>query len=388
MPWKESSTLNEREKFINSVLTERVPFSELCAQYGISRKTGYKWVERYNDDGRRGLKDQSRRPLTTVNAAGEDAIIQAINIKQKHMTWGPKKIRQVIIRNLGEAAAPSVSSVHRILKKANLVKKRRVRSVNPTSRIQNRIEATECNDVWSVDFKGWWMTKDIRKCTPLTITDRTSRMVIRAQRVDHMTTKAAQAVFESAFKEHGLPKVIRSDNGTPFATTNAPHGLSRLSVWWMSLGILPDRIDPGKPSQNGGHERMHRDLKAEVQKTVLVDLAESQPALDAWRKEFNEERPDEAIGMQTPAKVYTPSPRKYEPFDELQYPEGFVTRKVSGGGKIKLDSSRIHISTVFSSYHLGLKPVDEKTMAVWLGEFHIGNIDLIAVSFSAEGIKI
>lgn len=388
MPWKESNTLNEREKFINSVLTENVTFLELCAQYGISRKTGYKWVARYEADGRRGLQDLTRRPLTTVNAVGEDAIIQAITIKQKHMTWGPKKIRQVIMRNLGEAAAPSVSSVHRILKKANLVRKRRVRSVTPTRRIQNRIEAKECNDVWAVDFKGWWMTKDIRKCTPLTITDRASRMVIRAQRVDHMTTEAAQAVFESAFKEYGLPKVIRSDNGTPFATTNGLHGLSKLSVWWMSLGILPDRIEPGKPYQNGGHERMHRDLKAEVQNTVLVDLAESQAALDAWREEFNKVRPHEAIGQQTPAQVYTPSQRKYEPFDELQYPEEFIARKVCSGGKIKLQSSRIHISTVFSGCHLGLKPVDEKTMAVWLGEFHIGNIDLITVSFSAEGVRL
>lgn len=388
MPWKESSTLTEREKFVKRALTEDVTFLELCEEYGISRKTGYKWVARYNAEGLRGLQDQSRRPLKTLNAVGEDAIIQAITIKQKHMTWGPKKIRQVILRNLGEAATPSVSSVHRILKKANLVKKRRVRNVNPTGRIKNRIDAKECNDVWAVDFKGWWMTKDIRRCTPLTITDRASRMLIRVQRVDQMTTEAAQAVFESAFREYGLPKVIRSDNGTPFATTNGLHGLSRLSVWWMSLGILPDRIDPGKPYQNGGHERMHRDLKAEVQKTVLVDLAESQPALDAWRKEFNEVRPHEAIGMQTPAQVYSPSQRRYEPFDELQYPEGFIPRKVCSGGKIKLQNARIHISTVFSGYHLGLKPVDEKTMAVWFGEFHIGNIDLLTVSFSAEGVKL
>jgi len=388
MPWKESSTLNEKEKFVTSALTENVPFSELCAQYGISRKTGYKWLDRYHSDGRRGLMDQSRRPLTTVNAVDEDAIIQTITIKQKHMTWGPKKIREIVAKNLGEAVAPSVSSIHRILKKANLVKKRRIRSVNPTGRIQNRIEAKECNDVWSVDFKGWWMTRDTRKCTPLTITDRASRMVIRAQRVDHMTTEAVQAVFESAFKEYGLPIVIRSDNGTPFATSNGLHGLSRLSVWWMSLGILPDRIDPGKPSQNGGHERMHRDLKAEVQKSILVDLAESQAALDAWRKEFNEERPHEAIGMKTPAEVYSPSPRKYEPFDELQYPEGFVARKVSPNGTLKLKNSIIHISAVFSGYHLGLKPVDETIMAVWLGEFHIGNIDLITVSFSTEGVKL
>jgi len=387
MPWKESSVVSEKSKFLDQFLTEDLPFTELCAQFGISRKTGYKWVGRYEERGHGGLMDQSRRPLVSANAISEDAIIQTITTKQKHMTWGPKKIRQVLIRNLGEGAAPSVSSVHRVLKKANLVKKRRIRSVRPEGRIQNRIEPKESNDVWSVDFKGWWMTIDSRKCTPLTICDGASRLIIRAQRVDNMTTEAVRAVFESAFVECGLPKVIRSDNGTPFATATGIHGLSRLSVWWMALGILPDRIDPGQPSQNGRHERMHRDLKAEVQ-PLLVDLAQSQAALDVWRKEFNEERPHEALGMKTPAEVYTPSPRKYEIFDELQYPEGFLPRKVCSGGKIKLAGARIHISTVFAGYHIGLKPMDDKTMAVWFGEFHIGTIDLMTVSFSTADAKI
>ena len=275
MPWKESSTMDQKRKFVNSALNDDVTFTELCAEYGISRKTGYKWLERFSTDGPRGLADLSRAPTSNAHAVSEDAIIQAITIRIKHMTWGPKKIRQVIARNLGADSAPGVSSLYRILKKANLVKKRRVRSVNPAKRIQNRIDPKECNDVWAVDFKGWWMTADSRRCTPLTITDRFSRLVIRAQRVDNMTTEVVMAVFESAFREYGLPKVIRSDNGTPFATTNGLHGLSRLAVWWMVLGIVPDRIDPGKPAQNGGHERMHRDLKAEVQNKILVDLAES-----------------------------------------------------------------------------------------------------------------
>jgi len=380
--------MKQKQEFVTRALNRDVNFTELCAEHGISRKTGYKWVQRYQTDGRRGLAELRRSPLSHAKTVSEDIVIQTIAIKLKHMTWGPKKIRQVIARSLGTEAAPSVSSVNRILKKSNLVKKRRIRSVHPSGRIQNRIEAMHCNDVWAVDFKGWWKTKDARRCTPLTITDRFSRMLIRVQRVENMTTEAVKAVFESAFREYGLPKVIRSDNGTPFATSSGLHGLSRLSVWLMSLGILLDRIDPGKPSQNGSHERMHRDLKAEVQNNILVDLAESQAALDVWRKEYNEERPHEALGMRTPAEVYTPSPRRYETFDELQYPEGFLARKVSANGEIKVNSAKIRISAVFAGCYLGLKPMDENTMSVWLGEFHIGNLDFMTVSFSAEGVQI
>lgn len=387
MPWKESSVLEERTSFVYRALADNEIFSELCAEFGISRRTGYKWVRRYQEEGVRGLQDRSSKPANSRNSLGEDVIIQTVTLKHNHMTWGPKKLREIMKRNLGDLA-PSVSSINRILKKANLIKKRRIRKIASTGRIQNRIEAKDCNDVWVVDYKGWWMTRDRRKCTPLTITDRASRMLIRVQRVDQMSTEVARAVFESAFREYGLPKVIRSDNGSPFATSNAPHGLSRLSVWWMSLGILPDRIDPGKPSQNGAHERMHRDLKAEVQKSVVMDLAQSQPALDAWREEFNRVRPHEALGMKTPAEVYMPSPRKYESFDELQYPEDFLARKVSSDGKIKINSLRIHVSTVFAGHYLGLKPMDENSLSVWLGEFQVGSIDLLTVSFNIDGVKI
>ncbi|HSL93975.1 MAG TPA: integrase core domain-containing protein [Bacillota bacterium] len=380
--------MDEKRKFVYRALAGNEVFSELCDEYGVSRKTGYKWLARYEAEGMRGLEDRSRRPGKSVNSLDEDAIIRTITLKHNHMTWGPKKLKELLNRSLGEGRAPSISSITRILKKADLIKKRRIRSALSPGRIQNRIEAKECNDVWVVDYKGWWLTRDRYKCTPLTISDRASRMLIRVQRVDKMTAEVARSVFESAFSEYGLPKVIRSDNGSPFATTNAPHGLSRLSVWWMSLGILPDRIDPGKPYQNGTHERMHRDLKAEVQMSIVMDLVQSQPALDAWREEYNEARPHEGIGMQMPAEIYVPSTRKYEPFDELEYPEGFLARKVSSDGKIKINSLRIHVSTVFAGHHLGLNPTGESSFSVWLGEFQVGNIDLLTASFIIEGVKI
>ena len=385
MPWKESSVVSERERFVADALAGDTQFSELCEIYGISRKTGYKWLNRFKDSGYRGLKDQTRRPQSNSNSVDEDAIIEIIKLKNAHPTWGPKKIKELVIRNLGEDRAASLSSVHRVLRKAGLVKKRRVRQAKPGARIQHRIQPEESNDVWTVDFKGWWMSKDLRKCSPLTIRDEKSKFVIRTQHMATMNTAAVRAVFESAFKEYGLPKVMRSDNGTPFASQNGLMGLSKLSVWWLTLGILPDRIDPGQPSQNGGHERMHRDLKAEVQDSVAFKIAESQAALDAWRQEFNEVRPHEALGMKTPAEVYTPSPRKYEAFDELEYPEGFLSRKVSKSGAIKVESRKIQISSVFAGYNLGLKPIDESNMQVWLGEFYLGNLDIRLLRYTPEG---
>ena len=194
---------------------------------------------------------------------------------------------------------------------------------------------------------------------------------------------AVKSAFESIFKKYGLPKVIRSDNGTPFASPNGLMGLSQLAVWWMSLGIILDRIDPGKPYQNGAHERMHKDLKAEIQLQIPLHEAvlDSQPALDAWKQEYNDVRPHEALEMRTPSEVYTPSPRKYEPFDELEYPDGYIRRKVSKSGRIKLSSEEIQISSVFAGHYLGLSEAENNMLRVWLGEFLVGIIDSKALKF-------
>jgi putative transposase len=383
MPWKETGVVKLREEFVKTALRQTMPFSKLCEQYQISRKTGYKWLQRFEDGGNPSLINRSRRPASCSHQLSEDAIIATIALKQAHLDWGPKKIRELVNKKLGQEKALSISSVQRILKKAGLVKKKKTRRTNPGGRIQNRIEAKEPNDVWTIDFKGWWFSKDRKKCIPLTVQDQSSRMLLEFRRMESTKGTAVRAAFENLFRQYGLPRVIRSDNGPPFASPNGLMGLSQLAVWWMSLGIVLDRIDPGKPYQNGAHERVHKDIKAEIQLKIPFHEAilDSQPALDSWKQEFNDVRPHEALNMRTPSELYTPSPRKYETFDELEYPDGFIRRKTSNSGKIKISSEEIHISSVFAGYHLGLNEIENQVLQVWLGDFQVGVIDLKTSKF-------
>jgi transposase InsO family protein len=377
--------MDQRREFVAKALTEGSSFSSLCDDYGVSRKTGYKWLDRYKEDRLAGLMERSRRPKSNSAGICEDAFVAIFRLKSAHPKWGPKKIRELVADAVGEERTPSVSTIHRLLKKMGLVTKRRVR--RPSSgRVQLKARAGHPNAVWTVDFKGWWMSKDKERCTPLTIRDEYSKYILCVQKMASTNTAAVRAVFERVFKEYGLPEVIRSDNGTPFATHTGFMGLSQLSVWWMSLGVLPDRIDPGKPYQNGGHERMHRDLKAEVQKLLDLSSNENQSALEEWRRTYNEVRPHESLGMMTPASVYVSSPRKYVPHDELEYPEDMLRRKVGKSGDIKLESTKLKISTVFAGQHLGLKPITPETFQVWMGEFPIGILDMNLRSFTTEGI--
>ena len=384
MPWREISVMDQKEEFVLRALAEDMPFTMLCREYGIARRTGYKWKRRFLNEGRSGLIDRSRRPDSSPSALSEETIIRIIRIRSSHPSWGAKKIARIIEGNTQSQDTPSVASVYRILDKANLLKRKRSYKVRELHKenLHNLIEPSKPNDVWTIDYKGWWMSEDIKRCNPLTIRDLKSRYTLAVRLTPKQDTQSVADTLEHVFSEYGLPRVIRSDNGPPFATQNSPLGINRLGAMWMALGIIPDRIAPGRPYQNGSHERMHRDIKEEVQKRNRGDIRYFQDILDEWRYDYNFKRPHEALGMVTPATCYTPSPRKFKGYtEEVYYPLNLERRKVSKNGCIKWDNEIIRISSAFGGYHVGLGYEDEYTLKVWFSDFLIGKIDLVSSSF-------
>ena len=321
MPWKETDKMEQKELFIKAMLANEKPFKHLCADFGISEKTGHKWKNRFYEQGKAGLYEQSRARLTQDMIDGDTAA-ELIRIKNAHLAWGPKKIREIYAKAYPQKDVPSLSSVKRILDKAGLVKPRKIRP--PVSsdcpRLQQQIQAQAANDVWSIDFKGWWKS-DGEICEPFNVRDRYSRKILCTKLMQSKSSAAVRAVMTDLFKTYGLPKVIHSDNGTPFAAPNGILNLTTLAVWWITLGILPDRSLKGHPEQNGSLERMHKDIADEIEGKVPGGISANQAVLDEWVKEYNSVRPNEAIGMKTPDELYTKSERKYTgDYDELEYP--------------------------------------------------------------------
>jgi putative transposase len=388
MPWRERAVKNLREEFVLRALSEGISFGALCREYGIQPKTGYKWKQRFVEEGMRGLEDRSRRPKTSPNGLSEEAICEIVRLKQAHRSWGPRKIRELYARRRPGRELPSESSFKRVLERAGLVEKRRRRPATSGGRLRQRRRSGEPNEIWTVDFKGWWYTSDGQRCEPLTVRDDYSRYLPAVKVPVDGRTETIQEELEKVFAIYGLPQMIRSDNGVPFATVRAPLGLSRLSAWWLALGIDLDRIDPGCPSQNGGHERMHRDLAAEVEGQACGDLRTQQAALEMWRQVFNEERPHEALQMRCPAEVYRKSPRRYEGTPErLEYSPGYLSRRVHRTGTIQLQGARIRISSALRGWDVGLKPIDESSWSVHFGRLCLGRIDRSSESFQPAGSR-
>ena len=337
MPWKEVDLMNIRRAFVLESYKEQTSFKDLCCSYGISTETDYKWVKRFEHGGMGSLVDQSRRPHRSPNCLNEDEVCELIRLKQAHKHRGPCKIRQLYEENHG--MAPSASSVKQVLDKAGLVKHPKRRPRGNTERLINPAQPTSPNQVWTVDFKGWWLTPSRDRCEPLTVRDEYSRYIIAVRAMNSTTSKVVRQEFETIFSEYGLPDIIRSDNGSPFEANNSPLGLSRLSAWWISLGIGLDRIAPGHPEQNGGHERMHRDIKWELQRHPRSTLIEQQEAFDAWRNDFNTIRPHEYWNQQPPARFYVRSDNRYEgTTDLIEYLDDFITRKYLKNRTIKLEN--------------------------------------------------
>lgn len=364
MPWKVTNKMNEKTQFAIEAQTSD-NFTSLCKKYGISRKTGYKWKERFLRDGINGLSEQSRRPKKHKNQLTEETVCKLIRIKNAHTHWGPKKIKELYCKANPNAPHPSLSSVKRIFEKSGLVKKRKTRRHTLGGSIRKGIKATRANHIWTVDFKGWWLTSEKLRCEPLTIRDEYSRKILAIEILPDTKTEGVKRCFERLFQEFGLPDFIRSDNGSPFASANSLLGLTRLSAWWLELGINLERSRPGKPQDNGAHERMHKDIRDEIQQS-RPDL--SQEGFNLWLEEYNTIRPHEALNMKTPNEYYEKSTRSYQPEVILDYgvlPTRIVDKTT---GLIKMQGVTYKVTSALGGKEVGLRSLQNGLTEVWFAK--------------------
>ena len=366
--------MEEKLRFILEYEQRERTMTELCQRYQIARETGYVWVRRYREIGLEGLLEQSRARQRHENQTAEDIERMVLELRQAHMRWGPRKLKRVLEDNEPGRVWPAASTIGAVLKRAGLVIGRRKRHKTPAYS-EPLAHADGPNRLWCADFKGWFRTRDGERIDPLTISDAYSRYLLRCQGVEKMDTTRVQGIFEAAFREHGMPVAIRTDNGAPFAS-RALAGLSRLAVWWMKLGIVAERIEAGHPEQNGRHERMHRTLKQEVTQPAAANRREQQRVMDRFRQEYNQVRPHEALGMQTPAAVYEPSPREFPArVPDPEYPETMLVRSVKHQGQFRWKKHDVFLSEVLWSERIGLLPEDDRWFTIYFAQFPIGRFD-------------
>ncbi|MBB3356208.1 transposase InsO family protein [Rhizobium sp. BK049] len=351
--------------------------SEVCRSFGISRKTGYKIFNRYRDEGLEALTDRSRRPVRYANQLPEPVEAMIVRLKKDKPHWGARKIRELLVKRLaGDVRVPARSTVHAVLDRHGLVRQARKRNRANKAVGTPLSVPLDPNDLWCADFKGEFKLGDGRYCYPLTVTDQASRYLLCCEAFESTRERGVFEAFHRLFDERGLPGAIRSDNGLPFASPNGLYNLSKLSVWWLRLGIVLERIRPGHPQENGRHERMHLTLKKEATRPPGRNILQQQARFDAFISEFNTERPHEALAMKAPADIYTPSARTYQGLPQISYPFHDKEALVTSCGRICMHRKKINISTVMAGQRLGLKEVDDGIWLVSFMHYDLGYIDL------------
>ncbi len=373
MGWKETCAVDERMRFVMTVEKGEEPFAAVCRQFGVSRKVGYKWLGRYRQDGVEGLLDCSRAPRHHPQAMAEEIIERCLAARRMHPTWGPLKVRAWLDRQAPAIDWPAASTIGALFDREGLTVKRKLRRRSPPSSAPFAHCGT-ANDVWCIDFKGWFLTGDGSRCEPLTLTDAYSRYLLRCQALSRTDTDHVWPVLEAAFREFGLPRHLRSDNGSPFASRGAG-GLSRLSIRLIKAGVLPERIAPGKPQQNGRHERMHLTLLQDAATPPAYSLREQLKRLHRFQRLYNEQRPHQALGNTTPADHYTPSPRRFDGIlREPSYGPDHVIRRVRQSGEIKWKGHTIYISEALVGEPVGLTEDGTAAWTVSYGPIILGSI--------------
>lgn len=373
MPWMECNQMDEKLRFVARLL-DGEKMAPLCNEFNISRKTGYKIFERYKECGLEGLNDRSRKPLRYANQLPFQVEKTILLLKKEKPNWGAPKIREILLRQYPDIHPPAISTIHTILDRYGLVKTRK--------RKRYKAQGTELshvikpNELWCADYKGEFMLGCRQYCYPLTITDYSSRYLIACEGLETTKEKYAITTFERVFKEFGLPNAIRTDNGVPFSSPQALFGLSKLSVWWLRLGIQIERITPGKPQQNGRHERMHLTLKREATKPAGENFLQQQEKFDNFIDEFNNERPHQALEMKCPAEIYVPSTRHYHGLPEVEYPFHDKTVMVTHCGRICLNRKKVNFSVVFGGQFVGIKEVQDDIWLVSFMNYDLGYFDL------------
>jgi len=373
MPWKECHVMDERLRFVARLL-EGEKMAPLCAEFGISRKTGYKIFDRYKDCGVQAFSDRSHRAYRQANRLPAPLEATIVRLKREYPGWGAPKIREKLRQHVPDLPhCPAISTVHAVLDRHGLVHRRRRRRPRATGTELTR--PLEPNALWCADYKGEFMLANRRYCYPLTITDFASRYLLACDALSTTQEKFAFTVFERAFKDHGLPRAIRTDNGVPFASAWALYGLSKLAVWWLRLGIQIERIKPGHPEQNGRHERMHLTLKKEATKPAAANALQQQARFDDFIERYNRDRPHQALGMKVPADVYTRSPRVYRGLGELTYPIHDQTIMVTHCGRICFHGRKVNLSQVFAGQSVGVTQVGERIWLVTFMQYDLGYFD-------------